>query len=617
MLGSTGFALLFCVAVFLGRLTVMDGTSLSLVWPAAGVATLWFALRRGAGTVVLDLVLLSAVTFAVNLWTGAPAVLAACFVAANVVQVLVFHHLFARWAPGAWGAGGRGPLTGVRALGALSAAALLATAAGATIGPTSVWALTGYWSWVTAGVWMIRNTVSVVLILTVGLRVGYLVSAHRRRAGDVAGPALPFRRPCGWGAVELVVVLVCSGAAYALAFGLLQGLPVAFPLLALTVWVALRFDTTIVVVHDFAVGVVAVTLTLMGHGPFAAIADDSTRALVVQVFVGMVAVLGLALALGRDERDVLLARMAASAAVSERLAAEAAEHRVLAEEQRDLAELAMAEAEAREAALAEAHAELAERSAELAERSAELERSNAELAQFAGVASHDLNSPLTVIAGYVEMLGEVYGEALGEQGRDWVATALKGTTRMKELIEALLAYSGAGSARCRRERTDLRTVFDQAVLDLQAAIGAAGAQVRATSLPVLHGDPVLLRQLLQNLIANAVKYRSPQRPCQVGVSATPGADGWAVAVADNGIGIPPEQREAVFAMFAQVDPTARSGHGIGLATCQRIVERHGGRIWVEETPGGGTTVRFTLPQRTATGPAGHATRPAPGTASLN
>ena len=747
VLGSTGFAALFCAAVLLGRLTVMDGTSLSLVWPAAGVAVVWFAVQRGAGTRRLDVGLLTAATFVLNAATGAPVVLAACFAAANVVQVLTFGALFARWCPRAWGAGGREPLTGADQLMRMLTAAVLATAAGALIGPTSVWAVTGHWSWLTASVWMTRNTVSILLIAGVAFRVGCLLAA---RDGVVADDAVtgdhptpaPVRWPRGWGAVELAAVVVCSGVGYGLVFGTYDALPVAFPLIALTAWVALRFDTTIVLVHDLAMGTTAVLLTLAGHGPFAMIPAEATRAVVVQLYVGVTATLGLTLAMGRDERDVLFARMAASTGASERAAAEAAEQHALAEEQRDLAEQAMAESEARgelneaildtvdvgiavatpdghlaalnrtalqwhglpattaldsaehavvhsvyavdgvtplltgdtplaralrdgsvedvevviapagepprtvvcsgrtlgsadgaplgavvvmtdvtasrarEAALSDAHAQLAE-------RSTELERSNTELAQFAGVASHDLNSPLTVIAGYVEMLGEVYGEALGEQGREWVATALNGTTRMKELIEALLAYSHAGAARCQRERVDLRLVHDQAVLDLRAAVQAAGAKVSAASLPVLCGDPVLLRQLLQNLIGNAIKYRSPQRPCRIGVSAHLDGEEWTVVVADNGLGIPAEQREAVFAMFAQVDRAARTGHGIGLATCQRIVERHGGRIWVEETPGGGATVRFTMPQRTPTGPTGptdpvgRVRHPALSTASLD
>ncbi|NAZ87045.1 sensor histidine kinase [Kineococcus indalonis] len=258
---------------------------------------------------------------------------------------------------------------------------------------------------------------------------------------------------------------------------------------------------------------------------------------------------------------------------------------------------------ARKRQLETALAELAERSEQLTlavtqleVTNTELARSNGELEQFAGIASHDLNSPLMVVDGYLEMLHELHGEQLDEQALAWITAARRGTGRMKELISALLGYARAGGSTCRRERVQLDDVVDQAVLDLRASIAAAGARVSAEPLPAVQGDAVLLRQLLQNLIDNAVKYRHPARPCRVSVGAERDEHGWVVAVRDNGTGIPLHQREAVFAVFAQVDPGAGTGHGIGLATCRRIVERHGGWIRVEDTPGGGTTVRFSLPQ---------------------
>ncbi|WP_432507225.1 GGDEF domain-containing protein [Kineococcus arenarius] len=316
---SAAFAAVFTVAVFLGRLTVMDGTSLSLVWPAAGVATLWFAVQRGAGTRYVDYAALGSITFTVNALTGASALLSLCFVAANVVQVAVFHALLHRWEPSLWGAGGTQPLTGTRQLARMLLAALAATGAGALFGPTAVGVLTGHWSALTTAVWMTRNTVSVVLIMGLGLRVGYLIAARERaraaeRAGSREPVALPFQHLHGARRVELAVLLAASVAGYLLVFHVLETLPIAFPLIALTVWAALRFDTAIVVVHDFAVGVAAVLFTLSGHGPFAFVASDSTRALVVQAFVGLVAVIGVTLALGRDEREVLLHRVRRQAA---------------------------------------------------------------------------------------------------------------------------------------------------------------------------------------------------------------------------------------------------------------------------------------------------------------
>jgi len=167
--------------------------------------------------------------------------------------------------------------------------------------------------------------------------------------------------------------------------------------------------------------------------------------------------------------------------------------------------------------------------------------------------------------------------------------------RMQALIQALLAYARAGGADCRRAPTDADQVVQHALSDLQEAINEANAAVTVGPLPKVDADPTLLRQLLQNLIGNAVKYRHPDRRCHVTVSATPRSDGIEFAIADNGPGIPVEHRSRIFDMFATVTPGTRTGHGIGLATCQRIVHRHGGRIWASESPGGGATINFVLP----------------------
>ena len=319
LLRSAAFALVFAVAVLLGRMTVMDGTSLSLVWPAAGVAAAWFAVQRDAGTRWVDTALLGVITWTLNVATGAGALLALFFVIANVVQVEVFVGSFRRWCPGLWGSGGRDPLTGTRTLARVLAAAVLATAAGAVLGPTAAALAAGTWSWLTIGVWMVRNTVAVVLITAMVLRVGHLIAARTSRHTAPSPRRLPFLVPSGWRALELAAAVVVSAAAYAGVFWLGRGLPLAFLPIAITVWVALRFDTTLVAVHDFAVGLAAVLLTLAGGGPFAAVQDDATRALVVQSYVGLLAVVGLTLALGRDEREVLMGRLRDSEAAAVQL----------------------------------------------------------------------------------------------------------------------------------------------------------------------------------------------------------------------------------------------------------------------------------------------------------
>jgi signal transduction histidine kinase len=227
---------------------------------------------------------------------------------------------------------------------------------------------------------------------------------------------------------------------------------------------------------------------------------------------------------------------------------------------------------------------------------AELLRSNAELEQFAAVVSHDLAAPLGVVNGYLELLADYYADEIDERGHTWITSAMRAVGRMQALIDALLTYARAGSGPCRREGVALGEVVDQALLDLRDRVRESGATVIVTPPDAtLTGDPTLLRQLLQNLLGNALKYRDPDRDCRIQVCARRDAGEWVVAVTDNGIGIPADQRRRVFDMFARVRSDGRGGHGVGLSTCERIVTRHGGRIRATAAPGGGTVVSFTLP----------------------
>ncbi|MEU4619291.1 ATP-binding protein [Actinoplanes sp. NPDC023801] len=227
----------------------------------------------------------------------------------------------------------------------------------------------------------------------------------------------------------------------------------------------------------------------------------------------------------------------------------------------------------------------------LAAANTELRRSNADLTDFAGAVSHDLVAPLAAVGGYLELLGDCDDIGVDDPERrqrvgEWAEVAARAVTRMRELIDALLDYARAGSAPVRALSVRLDEVFDQVLHDLAPAIDAAGARIDvAGPLPVVIGDPVLLRQLLQNLISNAVRYRQPDRPCLIDVRG----DGGLLRIADNGIGIPQDRREEVFDMFGRAGDS-RTGHGIGLSSCLRIVERHSGTITIEDTPGGGATV---------------------------
>ncbi len=223
----------------------------------------------------------------------------------------------------------------------------------------------------------------------------------------------------------------------------------------------------------------------------------------------------------------------------------------------------------------------------------ELRRSNAELAQFAAVVSHDLAAPLSVVDGYLEVLDDRIGPD-DAQSRKWIGAAGRAVGRMQRLITSLLSYAQAGNAPCRTEPARLGDLVEQALTDLRPVLGDAVVVVPA-GLPELDCDPTLTRQLLQNLIGNAVKHRYPDRPCRIEISTARAGAEWRVTIADNGPGIPADQRDRVFEMFTQVDPSAGTGYGVGLSTCQRIVERHNGRITATESPGGGATITFSLP----------------------
>ena len=231
--------------------------------------------------------------------------------------------------------------------------------------------------------------------------------------------------------------------------------------------------------------------------------------------------------------------------------------------------------------------------------SEELRRSNAELEQFAYVASHDLQEPLRSVASYCQLLDRRYGPQLDARGREYLDFAVSGAKRMQHLITDLLAFSRVGTRGKPFAPIDLNTVFADAVANLDRAIADQAAQVSCETLPTISGDVVQLTQLFQNLIGNAIKFRGAAAPVVRVVAAGEG-DARVFTVVDNGIGIEPQHRERIFQIFQRLHERDKyEGTGIGLAVCKKIIERHGGRIWVEDAPDGGCAFRFTLPGRAA------------------
>jgi PAS domain S-box-containing protein len=248
------------------------------------------------------------------------------------------------------------------------------------------------------------------------------------------------------------------------------------------------------------------------------------------------------------------------------------------------------ERKAAEAALEAANAQL-ERDA------ADLERSNEHLERFAYVASHDLSEPLRMVTGFVSLLRRRYEGQLDEEADEFIGYIVDGVDRMQALIRDLLTYSRVGRAELQLAPVAMDAVVSRAAEALTPAIDEAGAVLQVEELPTLEADRSQLGQLVQNLIGNAVKFAGEDPPV-VRMSAQRDGDGWRFAFADNGIGIEPQYSERIFEVFQRLHgPAEYPGTGIGLAICRTIVRRHGGRIWVEPRPGGGSIFLFTIPDR--------------------
>jgi light-regulated signal transduction histidine kinase (bacteriophytochrome) len=230
---------------------------------------------------------------------------------------------------------------------------------------------------------------------------------------------------------------------------------------------------------------------------------------------------------------------------------------------------------------------------------AELARSNDDLQQFAYVASHDLSEPLRKVANFCQLLERQYGPELDDRAQQYIDFAVDGAKRMQRLITDLLALSRVGRTTEEFVAVDLDDALDEALANLAARIDETGAKVeRQTKLPIVQGDLSLLTSLFENLVGNAVKYRREDVQPIVRIRAEEDAGSWSITVRDNGIGIDPQYSERIFVVFQRLHLRDKyGGTGIGLALCRKIVEFHGGRIWlgdVESEPG--ATFRFTIPK---------------------
>jgi light-regulated signal transduction histidine kinase (bacteriophytochrome) len=243
--------------------------------------------------------------------------------------------------------------------------------------------------------------------------------------------------------------------------------------------------------------------------------------------------------------------------------------------------------------------ERVEQERELREHRLDLERSNAELAQFAYVASHDLQEPLRVIAAYAQRLARMYQGNLDEKADRYIHHMVEGTIRMQRLVKGLLQLSRVGRKEMTYQEVDCNALLERVLRGLARAIDDCGGSVRGEDLPTVSADETHLEQVFQNLIANAIKFHGERAP-KVEVRATRRGDLWQFAVEDNGIGIDMANKDKVFLMFHRLHERSKyEGSGIGLTLSQKVVQSHGGEIWFESSPEG-TTFYFTLPEQAPT-----------------
>jgi len=252
-----------------------------------------------------------------------------------------------------------------------------------------------------------------------------------------------------------------------------------------------------------------------------------------------------------------------------------------------------------ESRVMERTAEIEARTKELERRSAELQRSNADLLQFAYIASHDLQEPLRMVGSYMGLLSKRYGGQLDETADKYIQFAVDGANRMQALIHDLLSYARAGTQAIDKTPIPAEGIVERALTNLEMAIQESSAVVHYGNLPEIEADETKLTQVMQNLIGNAIKFRRPDLPPEIFVTAKQEGAEWVFEVADNGIGFESKYSDRIFQVFQRLHGVGKyPGNGIGLAICRRVVEHHGGRLWAESQPGVGSKFFFSLPLAT-------------------
>jgi signal transduction histidine kinase/integral membrane sensor domain MASE1 len=665
--GQLGWLALGTAAYFglgiLGRTTIADGEVLSLVWPAAGVAMLFFGLAPQRLWWLVS-ALVAVTTVALNLLTGATGTQAGIFVVSNVAQAIAAVLIVRALAPRLWGAGGDHPMEELDDFWPVLAGSIVGSFVGAVVGAVGHGLFLERWSLTDLMVWWGRNTTGCVVIFTTVV-LGVSVWQVLQRSGG----ATALRADLEARGFEAILLLVFTAVIYVGVFGSLSLLPVAFPLLVPTVWAGLRFSAFAVALHSLAVCTTVVVLTMDGRGAFAAVGSWSDEVLVSQLFIGLVFCLGILLSLGRGERLSLTATLSRSQAVSESQAevleaiidtmhdgltvidetgqvlrrnpAGAEMLRTEADRMNNLREsnftLMTTEGQvlspadypwvraiagenvvnrdllvvfddgspsrtlavsARRLPTSDSHGVhqavviYHDVTADRAQRTA--------LESFAGVVAHDLRGPLSVIDGWAELLAhdlETRHALSPEDASPKVQRIRSASQGMHRLIDDLLESSISREQQLRTSVVDLESMARSVAEQRASVTNGPMPQIQVGDLPDAYADAALVRQVLDNLIANAVKYVSPGAVPRVTITGREIGDQVEITVADEGIGIPAAERDQVFEAFHRAhDVEQYDGHGIGLALCKKIVERHGGRIAARPPLGPtGARIVFTLP----------------------
>jgi signal transduction histidine kinase len=328
---------------------------------------------------------------------------------------------------------------------------------------------------------------------------------------------------------------------------------------------------------------------------------DATRGWRDRVLLGMVAAFFVtAVLLAVLIRNAITRPLATLAAACRRIADGGYGEKIVPRGPKDVRAIATDVENMRQRIVADLEASQTARAA-LAEQTIELQRSNAELEQFAYVASHDLQEPLRKVASFCQLLEKRYGDKLDERGVEYIGFAVDGAKRMQVLINDLLTFSRVGRLNTTHGDVALDTTLDAALDNLNTAIEESGTEVTTSGpLPTVTGDPTLLTMLWQNLIGNAVKFRKEGVAPRILIESEAADGGWSFSLSDNGIGIADEFVDKVFVIFQRLHGRdLYGGTGIGLALCKKIVEYHGGTIWIDTSYTAGTRLRFTLPNASA------------------